>query len=93
MQDKGDMQLPIFNPTLYLTPRPVHSKGRGAARLHDHDVHVRQQHVPAELQELADDLELERADGVVVARARLRPVHLRGRAGVGLAEQLGNIFT
>jgi len=59
--------------------------GRGRARLHDHNVHVRQQHVPAQLQELADDLELERADGVVVAGARLRPVHLRGRAGVRLA--------
>ena len=52
----------------------------GTAHLDNHDVHVGQQHIPAQLQELADDLELERADGVVVPSARLRPVHLRGYA-------------
>ena len=52
----------------------------GTRHLDNHNIHVRKQHVPAQLQELADNFELERADGMIVTGARLRPVHLRGSA-------------
>lgn len=53
------------------------------ANLDDHDVDVAEQHVPAELQELPDDLELERRDGVVLPRVLLRLRDLQAAQGQG----------
>ncbi len=48
------------------------------------DVHIREEYAVAQLQELAKQLELEPADGVVQPHVRLRRRDLRTMAGAAL---------
>ena len=59
----------------------------GATRAHldDHNIHIRQQHIPPEIQKFCYDFEFEGGDGMIVSSALLRPVNLHQESRVMLA--------
>ena len=60
---------------------------QSGAHLNSHDIQVTEEHVPAQLKKLPQNLELEGRDCMVLACVGLRGIDLHGTCNLGLVAQ------